>query len=336
MGEKVHERTEGTEKDYVHEDPAVDAALDWFGRLREAEEDPAVLAEFRRWLDQDPRHESEFRDLEAIWGSTAFLRAVKSLPPSHSDDPAPAFRRSTHRWSPRVAAAAVAAVAVLAICAWQSPKLMLRWRADYMTVAGDRSTVMLPDGSTMILNTDTGVDVDFQDGRRDIVLLQGEAWFDVQHDPAHPFRVSGGFGQAVVKSTTFAVRRRPDRDEIVLETGRVDVSCLCDSAEQIRLQPGEAVTVTDAGPLAALPANPDRLLAWREGRIVFEDVRLGDVADELARYYGGSILVVSDRIGDLVVTGHYRLDNIEGAIRTLADAAGVKITRLPGGLIILR
>lgn len=334
MGEKMPEQTKGTEQDYVHEDPVVDAALDWFGRLRESGTDPALLAEFGHWLDQNPRHESEFRHLEGMWGSTAFLKAVKTLPPTLPAELSAGSGGGMGRWTRRIAAAA--AIAALGIGAWQSPKLMLQWRADYLTVAGGQSTVTLPDGSTMILNTDSGVAIDFDDGRRDVVLLQGEAWFDVQHDPAHPFRVSGGFGQAVVKGTTFAVQRQADRDEIILEGGRVDVTCFCEGAERVELQPGEAVAVTQAGPLAASAVNADRLLAWREGRIAFEDVRLGDVVDELARYYGGSILVSSDRISRLVVSGNYRLDNIEGAIRTVADAAGVKMTRIPGGIIILR
>lgn len=332
MGKNVQEQTKGTDADFVHDDPVVDAALEWFGRLREAKGDPALLAEFRRWHDQDPLHQSAFRDLEKIWGSSAFLKAVKTLPPPHSAEPALASRRAMGRWH----IAAAAAIAALAVGLWHYPKLMLQWQADYLTLAGEQSTVTLPDGSTMILNTDTGVAIDFDDGRRNIVLLRGEAWFDVQHDPTHPFRVSGGFGRAEVKGTTFAVRRQRDRDEVILESGRVDVICLCDGVERSKLQPGEGVAVTAKGPSAASSVNPERLLAWREGRIVFEDMRLGDVVDELARYYGGRILVSSDRINRLVVTGSYRLDNIDGAIRTLADAAGVKMTRFPGGFIILR
>lgn len=334
MGENVDKQTDGPDRDYVHDDPVVDAALDWFGRLREAPGDAALQAAFRHWLAQDPRHEHEFRALETAWGSTAFLKAVKALPPSLPAELATEARRGAGRWSRRIAAAA--AIAALAVGIWQYPGLMLRWRADYLTAAGDQSTVTLPDGSTMILNTDTGVAIDFQDGRRDIVLLQGEAWFDVRHDPAHPFRVTGGFGQAVVKGTSFAVRRQADRDEIVLERGRVDVTCLCQQEDRVELRPGQAVAVTDTGPLAAAAVDSGRRLSWRDGRIAFEEVRLGDVVDELARYYHGRIFVSGDRIGRLVVTGHYRLDNIEGAIRTLADAAGVTMIRVPGGLIILR
>lgn len=126
------------------------------------------------------------------------------------------------------------------------------------------------------------------------------------------------------------------RDEVVLERGRVDVSCLCRAANQVELHPGEAVDVTEDGPHAAIRTDTERLLAWRQGRLVFEDMPLGDVVAELGRYYPGRIILSRNSIRQLVVTGNYRLDDIEAAVRTLADAAGVRMTRLPGGIIILR
>ncbi|RWR26619.1 FecR family protein [Sinirhodobacter populi] len=324
-----HDRTADAAAGYTHDDPAVDAALDWFGRLRDGGADPAVLDQFGQWLAQDPRHAAEFRALEEMWGSSAFLKAVESLPPETVRAPVP--RRQD--WLMR--AAAVAAVAALAAGIWHYPRMMADWRADYLTATGDRATVRLPDGSTMVLNTDSAVALDFDNGRREVSLLRGEAWFDVRHDPDHPFRVTGGFGRAEVKGTAFSLRREDGRDEVVLERGRVDVSCLCDGAGPVALHPGEAVTVPPAGPQAPVPASPERL-AWREGRVMFRDTRLGEVVSELSRYYDGTIIVAGDRISRIVVTGNYRLDRIEGAIRTLADAAGVRMTRLPGGVIILR
>ncbi len=70
--------------------------------------------------------------------------------------------------------------------------------------------------------------------------------------------------------------------------------------------------------------------------LFFENQPLGTVLNELRRYYVGTIIVANSRIGRLIVTGNYRLDRIEGAIRSLADAAGVGMARIPGGIIILR
>lgn len=85
-------------------------------------------------------------------------------------------------------------------------------------------------------------------------------------------------------------------------------------------------------------ANVDagRALAWRDGRISFDGAPLGISGRGTGPLFRGRVFVMSDRAEQLVVSGNYRLDNIEGAFRSLADAAGIKMTRIPGGEIILR
>nr|WP_286675449.1 FecR domain-containing protein [Rhizobium sp. CSW-27] len=238
------------------------------------------------------------------------------------------------RWP--LPAAALAASVLLSVSIWQYPALTIAVEADYLTATGSQTTVPLPDGSTMMLNTDTAVALDFAAGRRHIRLLRGEAFFDVVHDPAHPFTVSGHYGEVEVLGTAFSVKTGDDEDEVVLERGRVEVLCLCDNRDRAELAPGQAVSITASAVSPVHAADPSTMLAWREGRIIFEDAPLGTVLQELRRYHRGPIMVVDERVNRLMVTGNYRLDNVEGALRTLADAAGVGFYRLPGGLIILR
>lgn len=329
MGHNGADDDDKSQEDYAHDDPVVDEALNWFTLLRNREPDADTRRAFALWLMQSPRHEDEFRNLEAIWGSKSFIEAVRSLPVD------PAIRRPRlSRWTIRVAAAA--AVVLFAAGLWQYPSLKIAWQADHMTATGDQSTIQLPDGSSMILNTASAVALDFEAGRRSVKLLRGEAFFDVRHDPEHPFVVTANFAEVVVRGTAFSVRTENAEDDVVLERGLVQVSCLCDRSDKAELHPGEAVSVSATAVSSVRSADPSRSLAWREGRIAFEDARLGVVLDELRRYHGGQIVVIDDRVNRLVVTGNYRLDNVEGAIRTLADAAGVGMTRVPGGLIILR
>src|SRR5690606_16974870 len=112
---------------------------------------------------------------------------------------------------------------------------------------------------------------DFKDGRRRVALLDGEAFFDVRHDPARPFQVKGHFGEVTVKGTAFAVRTDDREDTVVLERGHVGVSRLADRSDHVELHPGEAVTATAAALSTVTKGDPAALLAWREGRIVFEN-----------------------------------------------------------------
>lgn len=317
-----------TDIEIVHDDPVVDKAADWFVRLQNTETDDTVRQEFQKWLLQDPRHEFEFQTFRDIWGATAFDEAVAALNPKTMG------HQRSHAWT--VCGGAVAACIALIVGLWQGPDFVVAWQADYMTAPGDQSAVVLPDGSSMLLNTDTAVTIDFQDGRRHVRLLKGEAFFDVKHDQTHPFHVASGYGDVAVKGTAFSVRTDSEETKVILERGRVDVVCLCASGTEVQLLPGQTVTASAKmlSPISNLDA--DRALAWRNGRITFDDVQLVQVISELSRYYPGRIFIASNRAKQLVVSGNYRLDNIEGAISMLADVAGVSMTRLPGGVIILR
>ncbi len=320
----------------MHDDPVVDEALEWFARMRDGEADAAVEAEFALWRGQSARHAREYDAVVAIWGSRPFGDAAASMQAGAAPAPAawpgppprPARRRAA--WS-----IAAAAIVLLSIGILQYPALMLRWQADYLTQTGDRRTVQLPDGSSMTLDTASAVSIDFRDGRRQVRLLEGEAFFDVKHDPARPFRVQGRFSETEVHGTAFAVGMASEDDRVILETGRVNVSLLADRTNQVKLAPGEMVVATSGALSAVTRVDPESALAWRQGRIIFENQVFSRVLDELRRYYPGRVIVADSRVGRLRVTGNYRLDDIEGAIRTLADATGVTMNRLPGGLIIL-
>jgi transmembrane sensor len=330
VGHQNAQDKDRTVTDFSHGDSLSEQALGWFLRLRDGKQDAATHADFHAWLAKDPRHEEEFRDLEILWNSKPFLDAVKALPVDRSA----LVRSSRPRWPLR--AAAFAAAVLIAAGIWQYPAITIALQADYVTATGGQRRVLLPDGSMMLLNTDTAVALDFGAGRRHIRLLRGEAFFDVIHDAAHPFTVTGQFGEVEVLGTAFSVRTGATEDAVMLERGRVQVLCLCDGQDRAVLQPGETVSITAASVSPVHVANPSATLAWRQGRIVFENAPLGDVLDELRRYHGGAILVADDRVNQIRVTGNYRLDDVEGAVRTLADVAGAGFYRVPGGLIILR
>ncbi|WP_207187500.1 FecR family protein [Rhodospirillum rubrum] len=315
---------------YTHEDPVVDAALDWFTRLRAGTPDDATLRAFRAWRDGDPRHAREFRALEELWGAPTFAKAATLA----GARPAAPARPSRAPWRRRLAFAASLALVLAAI--WRSPDAVVAWRADYLTATGERERVTLPDGSTMILNTASAVALDFAKGERAITLLAGEAFFDVRHDADHPFTVTGRFGEVRVEGTAFSVEMKDDRDEIVLERGAVAVRCVGASGQAAALHPGEAVSVTATALSPVRRAAPEHDLAWRNGRIRFDERPLGAVVEDLRRYHKGPIFVLNDAAEGTVVSGNYRLDDIAGALRTLAAATGAEVIELPAGVVILR
>lgn len=318
---------------YSHPDPVTDEALDWLMQLQEAPDDAATRQAFEQWLAGDPVRQEAVARLERMRALPA-LRAATRRDAARLGTAASRPRAPASRW--KMPAMAAAAAVLLAIGLHEYSALMIRWQADYVTVVGDIRTIALPDGSSMTLNTDSAVALDFEDGRRQVRLLQGEAFFDVRKDPDHPFRVAAAFSEAEVKGTAFAVRTDEVEDRVLLTRGAVEVSRLSDPHDSRLLAPGQMVEATASALSDAVAVDPARPLAWLDGRIVISDQPLSEALGELRRYFDGVIVIANRQAGATPVNGTFRLADPEAAIRTLAASAGASATRLPGGLLIIR
>lgn len=337
----VSDRADGPLPDQTlqHPDPVTDAALDWFVRLQEAPDDLDLQGRLEDWLDSDPRHAAAFAKLQNMWElpelDIASARHASRLD-ARREQRTPLARVPVHRsgsWTIRIAA--LAAVVMIAAGIRYYPEMMLRWNADHLTATGEQSAFVLPDGSRILLNTASAVALDFEGQKRSVTLLRGEAFFDVVSDLARPFRVAGAFGDVEVKGTAFSVRTGAE-DTVILERGRVEVAQRAHEAHHASLSPGQMVEVSPAGLSPVAGVDTENELAWRTGWIIFQEKPLADVLADLGRYYTGRVITVDGGLGHIRVSGNYRLDDPEGVIRSLAEAAGAKVTRLPGGIIILR
>lgn len=308
-------------------------ALDWFVRLQVAGNDPTTSRDFRAWLAADPRRAEAFEKVAAVWGAPELLQATKNVAEAtgFAKSPKKARRRSLAK-----KAAAVATAVVVAFGLTKVTDLTLRLRSDYVTDTGERQEIALPDGSRMTLNTGTAVALDFSERSRTVRILKGEAFFDVRPSTAPTFRVAGHFGDVAVKGTAFSVKLNETEDDVVLTRGVVEVARRAQPQDHALLAPGEAVSVTAASLLPVRKVDTDRSLAWLEGRIRFDDQPLGEVLNDLRRYYPGRIFVARSAIEQISVSGDYRLDQPLLIIQSLAEAAGATITILPGGIVVLR
>ncbi|ANH03414.1 FecR domain-containing protein [Shinella sp. HZN7] len=331
----------GKEQGFVHPDAVMDAALNWLITLQGAPDDTALAARFRQWQQADPAHAAAFDTVAAAWNlpemdMVAKDVAARTMPSSRPPEVVVLADRRGKRGGWTRGAMAAAAVLLLAVGIQQYPALRLQWQADYITQAGARDEITLPDGSRMILNTASAVSLDFEGSKRSVTLLQGEAYFDVVPDPARPFTVAAAFSEVEVKGTAFSVRTESTEDTVVLEHGHVDVTRLPERAETASLEPGESIIATAAAFSGVRKTDPGTSHAWLQGRVVFEDQPFDQVLGEIERYYGHTVVVANGQLSHVRINGNYRLDNPERVIRSLATAAGADVTRLPGGILILR
>lgn len=314
----------------------MDAALNWFFLLQGDPENLDLKMKCDEWRSSSAAHDSAFEEVASAWAVPEADEVARNLADKVASRPInvvsirpPKLRLA--RWI-----TAVAATIIIAVAIQQYPEIKVQWEADYLTDAGMRQDVELPDGSKVVLNTDTAIALDFEGDARAVRLLKGEAFFDVVHNPSRPFRVTAAFSEIEVRGTAFSVRRDHEQDAVALERGQVKVRSLVDPKSMADLAPGQAIIASATAISEAHPIDSSTTFAWLKGQIVFDDQPFKVVLHELGRYYGHSVIRTNNSFDDEKVNGRYRLDDPERAIRSLATTVGATITRLPGGILILR
>lgn len=170
---------------------------------------------------------------------------------------------------------------------------------------GKRIQLTLSDGSTVLLNSASRIRYpeNFNRDRRRVILLEGEALFDVVHDMKKPFIVDAGGIRTQVLGTSFNVRSYKlfKTVEVTVRRGRVAVKELQSSpgvsAAGLFLVPDQQVIYNRAdGKLSKGNVNSAAITSWAEGKLYFEDESLGNVASILENTYNIHIMFKDETI----------------------------------------
>jgi transmembrane sensor len=309
---------------------ARDEAIEWWVRLDGDDLSAAERRRFEAWLSNSAENHDAFVDICALWGELDSLKPIirKSQAVGGGSRAHGRGGRSQQRiWA--LAAGVVAAVVAL----WLAIP-----GADFRAPAGENRTVRLADGSTVVLASGSAMNMRYSKGRRELDLVEGEAWFEVQPDAARPFVVRAGTGTATALGTAFDVRKREDRVEVAVLESRVAVdSGMRSSGSPVIVAAGQRIVYSaTSAPSAATTADVDSLTAWRRGRLVFEAQPLGQVVEDLNRFRRGIIVITDDQLKRRVVSGVFTLDRDADVAAALEQTLAVKTTRITNYLVFLR
>ncbi|ULA62197.1 MAG: Putative FpvR [Nitrospira sp.] len=330
---------------------AADQALQWFVRLRSGAVTSAERRSFDLWLHGDRRHREEFEQCARVWSE---LDAAKPLLREElanvADDWEQAGRLSVRgrgwghqwgaewRWGTARFSAVLGTLLVVLIAGgwWFGVGVEM---AEYQTAKGERRTVFLPDGSTVTMNTNTAVAVEFTPVRRAVIVREGEALVAVAHGDRRQFDVMSGGRVIRDIGTQFVVRRQDQSVRVTVVEGAVEVQRFAegspDQSWQV-LRAGQQLSYEQQGPLSPVgPASLAVATAWIDGKIVFEDRLLSDVLQEVGRYHAGEIRILDPRVASLKVSGVFDVRDREGFLAALERALPVAASRVTAELIIL-
>lgn len=287
-----------------------DIAAYWYERFRSGNVTPQEQQIFEAWLACDSAHQLHYQRIQALWAVTEQLPQA-CVAQAHINAPARHTKTARSRRAflgYGLAMAGAAGVAVVAVGPWQW-STATTFQQVYSTAQGEQRNVILPDGSSMMLNTDTVADVQFSQNKRVVHLQKGEALFAVQTVENAPFVVQMEMGSVQVTGTQFNIYQTGQEFTVTVLEGAVQVETgpRWNPMRQA-LQAGKALRVTD-GALAAVPADTHRAVAWSEGKVVFRGTSLRDAIQELKRYNNVSVQLTTAQLGQLKVSGVFRLDD---------------------------
>ena len=315
-------------------DPSTEerAAL-WAARLDGSSLSTADRNELDAWLAENPAHRAllsqycQFSaDLEQHLPALAQSGAV-SMPAMGS----PARPRRS-RWRALwiggffTAAAAIAVFSLRVTPGIESHNLS--------TAVAQRHALTLSDGSQIELNAHTTLRVDFDRDQRRVRLAQGQAFFTVAKNTDRPFIVETPAGSVRVTGTRFDIHTDAASPfEVTVLDGSVQVRAGAShapvtlTARDHLSATGEQISVTSLS-----PAELADRLAWRDGRVIFDDTPLRDAIAHFARHHGRKI-TAAPAVADLRIGGRFNLDDLEGFFTALESVLPVQILRDRDGSI---
>lgn len=314
-------------------DEIASQAAEWFVRLQGEDAAEADWLAFEQWLET-PAHAAAYERVEALWVD---LDDAKSLLSRQAGARRPLRRAAAQRPSRRnwlVAAGGLAATVAVGLFALEElrPPPGQTWR----TAVGETRGIVLADGTRIRLNAASSLRVVLGARERRVEMAEGEAVFDVAHDPSRPFLITVGDRQVRVVGTEFNIRRRNGATAVTVRRGIVEVRpSKAQSVAPIRLTVGRQLTYVDGNPASQVRAvEPAVAFAWTSGQLIYQDVPMADVAADLSRRFGVPVNVADPQTARMPFTGVLVTDDAAAVMRRIEAFAPVTASPRGRGFVL--
>ena len=194
----------------------------------------------------------------------------------------------------------------------------------FRTTINEYRTITLADNSRVDLGANSQLAVRYSNSSRELTLYQGEALFSVAKDKQRPFIVRHQQSQVEALGTVFNVRANPDSIRVDVLEGTVSVA----QQQVIKLSQGQAALVTQSGTITRSRAQGENLtMDWQQGRLVYQNARLGDVLNDVARYSELKITLGSQQLSQFTYNGSLLTSEIDTWLHSLDKIYPITVTQ---------
>jgi len=333
----------------------VDEASLWIAKLDDklsADDEKALQA----WMLADPGNQATLLEMTELWDSMDSLSRLVDLFPE------PTSQKAHRSWfEPALVATVVLAVLVSVwyVRAPETPETGSQ-EADfagsaqanfYQTAVGEQSSISLPDGTHLVLNTNSLLRVDYTEQHRLVILERGEVNIRVAHDSERLFSAIAGDQIVQAIGTEFNLEITSEQQiELVVTEGKVRVGVRENrhSGTQTKAPaelPPSALTVA-AGEELLLGSSEDDIreiepeeievkLSWRDGDLIFRGESLEEAVTEIGRYTSVEFVFLDDDLRKVRIAGLFRAGDVDGLLATLRENFDISYQRYGDGKVLL-
>ena len=304
-----------------------------FWKTHLADHDLETSSAFEAWLVADPANPAAWDHVQVGWIAVGEQSHSPDLLQLRRD----ALRRAqragrSHRvpshWVPSRGIAVLASCLLVLLVAGLGGAAA--WRSvfppSYETASGERRTITLDDGSRVSLDASSRLEVRYTKQQRKLVLLAGQARFDVAHNPLRPFLVEARDHTVIATGTAFNIDLLGPTEVVTLIEGRVVITASPGAARplvafrhpppnDITLAPGQQAVFRPMSRAVLADVDLKRTGAWEAGMLDFDNEPLAIVAARINRYTDQPV-IVSPTAAGMRISGVFKT----GDTATFVDA----------------
>lgn len=196
-------------------------------------------------------------------------------------------------------------------------------RIERTTGIGEKLTLTMPDGTRIIVNSESDIHFNSDYGHIDrIIHLNGEAYFDVAPDSLKPFSVEANGITTIALGTAFNISTKHSNYQVALTEGRVSVGT---GKETVKLNPGQMAVWKpnqQENKITIKRFDPAKITAWKDGRLAFDRKQLLHILKDLETWYGVTIAIGPEVNSKQQVSGTFENKNLKDILTGLSFSTG--------------
>lgn len=295
----------------------LDEATDWLVLLHSGEMTESQFQQFEQWKAQNQTHSLAIKQIEK------FTNGLSHLPNTFQHENLVQSKKQFNSTLNRNMLLGFSTIILLGFTLYTLP--WNEWRAGQHTKVGQIKTLILEDGSKLVLASNSYININFSEKMRKIELINGEIFIQTAKDKQHrPFLVETRNGQLEALGTQFTVRQNNNhKTKINVYQHAVAIHPSATSERKI-IHQGQRAVFGDKTISKLIPLKNQQPY-WTQHLLVVEQWPLKKVISELYRYKHGTY-ILDQSIQNTQVSGVFSLDNIQQSLETLAYSNQLELT----------